>query len=279
MKFSMIFEAQIADTSRDGEFRIMHECVEQAVLAEEMGFDRIWSVEHHCLKWYAHMSAPETFLAYVAGQTERIHLATGIRNLSPRGNHPIRVAEEVAMMDHLTRGRFELGTGRGAGWHEVAGFDVPDTKVTKDWWHEVIRELPRMWRETEYEYPDGEHFRVPGKRMILPKPWGNSHPPMWVARGSPQTWELAGQMGLGAIGFSIGSVDSMGPKAEMYKKAVADAPKSPNAPMQKYFIAQCYEKLGRTADARDFYGQVSKDHPQSTWAAKAQKDLARLPSL
>ena len=75
------------------------------------------------------------------------------------------------------------------------------------------------------------------------------------------------------------SQDKLTKAIETLKKAVADAPKSPNAPMQKYFIAQCYEKLGRTADARDFYGQVSKDHPQSTWAAKAQKDLARLPSL
>ncbi len=75
------------------------------------------------------------------------------------------------------------------------------------------------------------------------------------------------------------SQDKLTKAIETLKKAVADAPKNPNAPMQKYFIAQCYEKLGRTADARDFYGQVSKDHPQSTWAAKAQKDLARLPSL
>ena len=58
MKFSMIFEAQIVDTSRKGEYQIMQESVEQAVLGEKMGFDRIWAVEHHCLKWYAHMSAP-----------------------------------------------------------------------------------------------------------------------------------------------------------------------------------------------------------------------------
>ncbi len=203
-------------------YAIMRE-VELAVAADKAGFKYVWASEHHFLHEYSHLSDSGAFLAYVAALTERIHLATGIRNLSPRVNNPIRVAEEVAMMDHLSGGRFELGTGRGAGWHEVAGFDVPDTKVTKDWWHEVIRELPHMWRDTEYEYPDGEHFRVPGKRMILPKPYKDSHPPMWVACGSPQTWELAGQMGLGAIGFSIGSVDSMGPKAESYKKAIANA--------------------------------------------------------
>ncbi|NQZ96201.1 MAG: LLM class flavin-dependent oxidoreductase, partial [Myxococcales bacterium] len=78
MKFSMIFEAQTVDTDRKAEFNVLHECVEQAVLAEKHGFDRIWAVEHHCLKWYAHMSAPETFLAYVAGKTERIRIGHGV---------------------------------------------------------------------------------------------------------------------------------------------------------------------------------------------------------
>lgn len=196
--------------------------VEIAQAADRAGFKYVWASEHHFLHEYSHLSDSGSFLAYIAALTDRIHLATGIRNLSPPVNHPVRVAEEAAMMDHLTGGRFELGTGRGAGWHEVHGFDVPDTKVTKDWWHEVIRELPRMWRETEYEF-EGEHFRVPDPRMILPKPYERSHPPLWVAAGNPQTWELAGRMGLGAIGFSIGSVDSMGAKVEVYKKALEDA--------------------------------------------------------
>lgn len=202
-------------------YALMRE-VELAVAADRAGFKYVWASEHHFLQEYSHLSDSGSFLAFVAGRTERIHLATGIRNLSPRVNHPIRVAEEVAMMDHLTGGRFELGTGRGAGWHEVQGFDVPDTKVTKQWWHEVIRELPRMWRSNAYSF-EGEHFRVPGERMILPKPYGHSHPPMWCAAGNPQTWQDAGHLGLGAIGFSIGSIDSMAPRVEAYKKAVASA--------------------------------------------------------
>ncbi len=202
-------------------YALMRE-VDLAVAADRAGFKYVWASEHHFLHEYSHLSDSGAFLAFVAGRTERIHVATGIRNLSPRVNHPIRVAEEVAMMDHLTGGRFELGTGRGAGWHEVQGFDVPDTKVTKGWWNEVIRELPKMWRSNAYTF-EGEHFRVPGERMILPKPHGHSHPPMWVAAGNPQTWQDAGHLGLGAIGFSIGSIDSMAPRVEAYKKAVASA--------------------------------------------------------
>lgn len=194
--------------------------VEIVQAADKAGFKYVWASENHFLHEYSHMSDSGAFLAYCAALTERIHLATGIRNLSPQVNHPVRVAEEVAMMDHLTGGRFELGTGRGAGWHEVQGFGIPDTAVTKDWWHEVIRELPRMWREIDYTHEDGDVFRIEGPRMILPKPYGNSHPPLWVAAGSPQTWEMAGALGLGAIGFSTGSIDSMGPKVESYKRAV-----------------------------------------------------------
>ena len=103
----------------------------------------------------------------------------------------------------------------------ATGFDLPDTSVTKARWNEVIRQLPRMWREPEYSY-EGEFFRTPPRR-ILPKPYLNSHPPLWVAAGNPQTYETAAQMGLGVIGFSIGSIDSIGPKVEIYKKAIENA--------------------------------------------------------
>ncbi len=202
-------------------YALMRE-VEIAVAADKAGFKYVWASEHHFLHEYSHLSDSGAFLAYVAALTENIHVATGIRNLSPKVNNPIRVAEEVAMMDHLSNGRFELGTGRGAGWHEVQGFDIPDTKITKAWWNEVIRELPRMWRSNEYEF-EGEYFRVPGKRQILPKPYKHSHPALWQACGNPASWEIAGRLGLGAIGFSISTIDRMGPAVEAYKKALAGA--------------------------------------------------------
>src|ERR1700741_4047717 len=99
MKFSMIFEAQTHAPSHAGELRVMHDGVERAVLAERMGFARLWSVEPHCLKWYAHMSAPETSLAFVAAKTERIRIGHGVVCLPFRMNHPVKVAERVAMLD------------------------------------------------------------------------------------------------------------------------------------------------------------------------------------
>ena len=75
------------------------------------------------------------------------------------------------------------------------------------------------------------------------------------------------------------SQDKLNKAIETLRKAIAEAPKGPNTPMQKYFVGQCYEKLGKLTEARDFYNRVTKDHPKSTWAGKARKDLARLASL
>jgi alkanesulfonate monooxygenase SsuD/methylene tetrahydromethanopterin reductase-like flavin-dependent oxidoreductase (luciferase family) len=104
--------------------------VELAKAADRAGFKYVWVSEHHFLEEYSHLSASEIFLAYLAGVTERIHLGSGIFNITPPVNHPVRVAERVAMLDHLSDGRFEFGTGRGAGSREVTGFDIPETDFT-----------------------------------------------------------------------------------------------------------------------------------------------------
>ena len=83
--------------------------VELVKQADKHGFKYAWLSEHHFLEEYSHLSASEVFLGYLAGVTERIHLGSAIWNISPPVNHPVRVAERVTMMDHLSRGRFEFG--------------------------------------------------------------------------------------------------------------------------------------------------------------------------
>src|SRR5258708_26169293 len=120
MKFSIIFEAQLADPTRQNERQLFHDCVMQALAAEEFGYDRVWAVEHHALKWYAHMSAPEIFLTYVAAKTSRIRIGHGVVCMPFGYNHPIRVAERAAMLDILSGGRLDLGSGRGATLQEMS---------------------------------------------------------------------------------------------------------------------------------------------------------------
>src|SRR5207248_2341789 len=135
--------------------------------ADESGWKYIWTSEHHFLPQYSHMSASEVVLGYLACATSRIHIGSGIFNLNPQVNHPARVAERVATLDHLSEGRFESGTGRGAGSREVTGFDIPTTEATRANWDEVIRELPKMWRDRDYAH-DGPAFRMPHPDSPVP---------------------------------------------------------------------------------------------------------------
>ena len=122
MRFSLIYEAQMADPSPANERQVFADIVEQSLLAEELGFDVVWAVEHTALTHYAHMSAPETFLAYLAGRTTRIGLGHGVVCLPPQMNHPGKVAERIATLDILSGGRVHFGMGKGATQQEAGTF-------------------------------------------------------------------------------------------------------------------------------------------------------------
>jgi len=212
----------------DCEHRAFMREAELVRLADRTNWKYAWFSEHHSLTEYSHLSSSEVMMAYLAHATERIHLGSGIFNLSPRVNHPVRNAERVAMLDHLSEGRFEFGTGRGAGSHEVATFNIHDTSSTRAEWDEVIREIPRMWETEDYTF-QGRHFQVDKPHNILPKPYRNVHPPIWVACGNPPTFGKAGSLGIGALGFNFSPIHDMRPMIESYKKG----------------IAECEEPLGR----------------------------------
>ena len=191
-----------------------------AIHADGYNWKYAWFGEHHALTEYSHMSAPEVTMPYVAARTERIHVGSAIMNLSPRVNHPVRSAERAAMMDHITNNRFEWGTGRGAGSHEIASFNILDKNSTKAEWEEVAPEIPRMWEQEDYEF-HGEHFEVPYPHNILPKPYGKGHPPIWMACGNPASFKRAGELGLGAIAFNFEPIFDMKGRVDSYKEAAA----------------------------------------------------------
>ncbi len=180
-----------------------------------------WFTEHHFLQEYSHISASETLMAWVLARTQNIHVASGIINITPPVNHPARVAERVAMMDLVSNGRFEFGTGRGSSTTEMGGFGITDPEITRDMFDESIREIVRMWRDEPYSY-DGKFFSMP-ERHVLPKPYVKPHPPLWVAAGNPETFEKAAKMGLGVICFTGGTPEKMAPLVETYKKFIKDA--------------------------------------------------------
>ncbi|OHV40389.1 MULTISPECIES: LLM class flavin-dependent oxidoreductase [Pseudofrankia] len=189
--------------------------------ADRSGFKYTWATEHHFLEEYSHLSANEVFLAYVAGTTSNIHIGSGIMNITPPVNHPARIAERAAMLDHLSGGRFELGMGRGSSSTEQQGFGIEDPALTKLMFDEVVAELPKMWKDEPYSH-EGRFFTMP-ERNVLPKPFTKPHPPLWVAAGNPSTFEKAARMGLGVLCFANSSPDELAPLIELYKKNIDKA--------------------------------------------------------
>jgi len=221
MKFDLLYELQMPKPHDvDSEYRCYHEALEQIVLADRLGYDTVWEVEHHFLTEFAHSSAPEVFLAAVSQRTTNIRLGHGVTLLPHKFNHPIRVAERVAALDLLSDGRVEFGTGRSSGF-EQAGFEI-DPAISRDMWQESLEIIPRMWTEDPFEY-DGRFVKIP-PRSILPKPRQKPHPPIWAAATSPQTWELAGKNGIGILGLTIFvSVPQLAERVRVYREALKHA--------------------------------------------------------
>ena len=204
------------------EVRRFKEELEWVKAADRSGFKYLWATEHHFLEEYSHLSANESFLGYCAAITERIHLGSGIMNVTPPVNHPARVAERAAMLDILSDGRFELGMGRGSSTTEQAGFGITDPELTKAMFDETVPEIVKMWRPGTYPGFDGRFFSMP-PRNVLPKPYTDPHPPLWVAAGSPSTFEKAARLGLGVLCFTTGLAEELAPLVETYKRLIGDA--------------------------------------------------------
>src|SRR5580704_3262456 len=219
MKFSLIYEAQTADPSRAGDRQVFGEVLEQALLAEEMGFDVIWAVEHTCLTEYAHMSAPETFLAFVAGATKRIGIGHGVICLPPQMNHPVKVAERCATLDILSGGRLHVGFGKGGTQQEAGpfGYQLEELRPKIE---EAMRLVPRFWVEDMVEH-HGTYIDVP-PRPVHPKPLQDPHPPLYMACTHNDTLLDAGARGIGALVLGFGGPEQVAEKNAIYRKAFAN---------------------------------------------------------
>ena len=202
MRFGVFYELQMPKPWDDrSEQRVVHEALEQVVLADRLGFDYAWCVEHHFLEEYSHCSAPEVFLAAAAARTTRIRLGHGIRQVIPRYNHPARTAEGLGMLDLISNGRVDFGIGEGATRLELGGFAVP-TKEKRALALEAGEQIANMMTLEPYPGFDGAGFSMPC-RNVIPKPVQKPHPPMWMACTNRDTIRVAAQHGLGALAFAF----------------------------------------------------------------------------
>jgi len=220
MEFALQYEIQRSRPHYEGfMYDIYHQATEQVKLADRLGYHSVWTVEHHFLSEWSYSSAPEVWYGALSQATSRIRLGHGVCLLPIPFNHPARVAERIAVLDIMSNGRVEFGTGRSITEAELDGFQV-HPEDSKPMWEEVIEAIPKMWTQEKFSW-DGKYFKMP-EREVIPKPIQKPHPPIWVAATQPTTWEAAGKRGIGALGFGISEPGILDGLVKSYKKALKD---------------------------------------------------------
>ena len=202
MRFGIFYEHQLPRPwEPDSEAQLISNALEQCEAADRLGFDYAWEVEHHFLEEYSHSSAPEVFLAALSQRTNRIRLGHGIVQTPPAFNHPARIAERIAMLDLVSGGRVDFGTGESSSEAELGGFGI-DPVDKRAMWEEGLRVALRCMTEEPFTGHDGRFVSMP-PRNVVPKPIQKPHPPVWVACSRRETIHLAAQKGIGALSFAF----------------------------------------------------------------------------
>jgi alkanesulfonate monooxygenase SsuD/methylene tetrahydromethanopterin reductase-like flavin-dependent oxidoreductase (luciferase family) len=233
MQFALFYEIPVPRPwSRESERAAYQHTLEQAVFAERCGWDAFWTVEHHFLEEYSHCSNPEVLYGAVAARTTRLRLGYGVRLMPLPYNHPVRTAESVAVLDLLSGGRVDFGTGRSSTRAELEGFGI-DPRDTRAMWQEAIEHVVGCWTEDVHAF-EGRFWRMPPRR-VLPKPLQDPHPPLWGATSSEEGHRQIGELGLGLCSFAVGV-----PPAEVAKKIE----------LYRAAIGRCTRPLGRFVHPR-----------------------------
>ena len=257
MKFGIFYELQLPKPwGPNDELNLYQNALNQVELADKLGYDYAWEVEHHFLDEYSHSPQPEVFLAAASQRTKRIRMGHGIIQITT--NHPARVAEKVACLDLVSNGRVEFGMGESGSVQELAPFGV-DMAQKREVWEEAVRcIIPMMTKEgTSF---DGKYFKFP-LRNVTPKPVQKPHPPLWVACSQLETIEMAGRRGIGALGFQFLTADMAHAWVHAYynsfvkrQEKLADYQTNCNIAMVSYFMcAETDEEARKRAEGITFF--------------------------
>ncbi len=265
----MQFSIMIVQTTVSGTGERYGEIIEQVQLAEELGYVRVWLVAHE----FTDFSRPSSMLtaSHLAASTDRIRLGIGVSVLPLQ--HPLRVAEETTVLDHLSHGRVDLGVGRGIQPEAYAAYGIPMEESTERMW-EAIHVLLRVWTERDVRH-DGKYWRFP-ETTVEPRPLQQPHPPLWVVGVSPASIERAAASGFnGLIGTYMNTLDEVEDDLRRWSTARGassnGAPASPQvAHNELVYVADTDEIAEReAADAAMWYSRGAA----ATW----EGDAAKLP--
>ena len=273
MKFGIFYELQLPKPwGPNDELNLYQNALNQVELADKLGYDYAWEVEHHFLEEYSHSSAPEVFLGAASQRTKRIRLGHGVIQLTT--NNPHRVAEKVSTLDLLSGGRVELGMGEAAGPAELHPFNIR-VRDKRERWEEAVKAIVPMFSKESWEF-HGQYYDFPA-RNVIPKPFQKPHPPLWVACSNIATIGKAGEWGMGALGFTFVTPEAARAWVHKYynnllnnSKKLADYPSNPNVAMVSGFMCAATDEEAQ-AKAAGFWTYAAdatqaEDFRTTKWA-------------
>ncbi len=275
MRISMITELQ-RSVSDDGQVDFeatYRESLAQARLADEAGFSTIWITEHHFLPTFSVAPGSDQFLAAVAAQTKNIRVGTGVVVLPY--HHPLHVAERIAMLDLISEGRVEFGSGRG-GPYEVTGHSI-DPRDTRAMWEESLACIEAIWSSYPDEFSwEGRHWQVP-PRVVVPQP---VQKPIrrWLACAQPDSFGVAADHGMGVLSFVPSPPSVTAPLIEQYRERIAGYP-GPAKQRNENWASMTFGVCGEDGpEARELVSRSLKvffgpDRPYNKAAAEITRNL------
>lgn len=291
MDFGLMYELGVTPGTGT-EHEVFWNALEQVAEADRLGYTHVWAVEHHFLQEYSHSAAPEVWLAAVAQHTERIRIGHGVVQVPAGFNHPVRTAERAAALDIMSNGRLEFGTGRSITKEELEGFGIP-VEDSRPMWREAVELIPKIWTTDGPIEFNGKYTTIPN-RAIVPKPLQKPHPPLWSAATSPPSYALAGELGMGVLGFATGiTPEVIGRRIGEYKEALSRATPvgAINDNVATFMLTLCAESdaearqiaegpfaayLDHTMEYFLHWGRGGELPPGYEWYAEASQHSAKL---
>jgi alkanesulfonate monooxygenase SsuD/methylene tetrahydromethanopterin reductase-like flavin-dependent oxidoreductase (luciferase family) len=280
--FGIFYEIQVNSPlkHREREYQVFHEVLEQVPFAEKNGFTYFWSVEHHYQPGFAHSSAPEVLYGALSQLTTTMRIGHAVVLLPFPYNHPVRVAERVATLDILSKGRVELGMGRSATVQELGGFGIPPEE-TRARFDEALEILLTIWTSKDGTFSHrGRYFDIP-ERTVVPMPIQKPHPPLWM----PSTdATIPGRLGIGYLGLVVATPpDEVAKRIEVYDEAAKHPdPIGPVTNNKKavFYMAHCAETNARARSnaERSFLSYVSIAGQNAALLRSATQGIADAPA-
>lgn len=217
MEFGIFHEFE--RTNGRDETRAFDDAFELVDAAERWGLDAVWLAELHFNPQRSVLSAPLTIASAVAARTQHIKIGTAVQVLPL--HHPLRLAEDTATIDHISRGRLIFGVGRSGFATTYQTYGVPYAE-SRERFAETLEIVRRAWTEDSFSH-HGTFYEF-NNVCLVPKPYQKPHPPIRIAATSPDTFPACGELGYPIFaGIRLGTLSELAPSIDDYRQAYTAA--------------------------------------------------------